>query len=74
MYEKKKLELKIRSNTYIQGEFILTNFKFVFKPNDKDFLNEREDYFKLPLGMIDRIETKKKKNEALPKLVVTAKD
>jgi hypothetical protein len=46
----------MQKNLYVPGEFILTNYKFVFRPASKDVGNDRDDYYKVPLGMIDKIE------------------
>jgi hypothetical protein len=36
LYEKKLIEMKVRSNTYVPGELIVTNYKFMFRPANKE--------------------------------------
>lgn len=76
VYEKKIVECKLKKNHYAPGEFILTNYKFIFRPSIETYF-DRSDYFKVPLGMIDKLERKNDNNknkEGLPKLIVTLKD
>ena len=76
LYEKKIVDCKLKKNHYTSGEFILTNYKFIFRPSvDTHF--DRSDYFKVPLGTIDKMERKNDTNrnkEGIPKLSITLKD
>lgn len=76
LYEKKIVDCKLKKNHYASGEFILTNYKFMFRPAQETHY-DRSDYFKVPLGMIDKMERKNDTNrnkDGVPKLTITLKD